>query len=152
MPHEEEMCMTNVLRKYFPVIRTREEVLDEITGNDRLLAVFREWSRDQQELFLDYCSGQRGVRILYDTFFKEILNPDRTPERVEELLSLILEQKVKILKVLPLESPRLGDEQSLVVMDVVVELEDHSIANLEVQKAGYYFPGRGRPVTHLTCS
>ena len=61
---------------------------------------------------------------------------------MEELLSLILKQKVKILKVLPLESPRLGDEQSLIVMDVVVELENHSIANLEVQKAGYYFPGQ----------
>ena len=132
----------NVLQKYFPIIRTRGEVLKEINGNDRLLAVYQNWNRKQQELFLDYCSGQRGVRILYDTFFKEILNPDITPERVEELLSLILKQKVKILKVLPLESPRLGDEQSLIVMDVVVELEDHSIANLEVQKAGYYFPGQ----------
>ena len=134
--------MANVLQKYFPIIRTREEVLKEINGNDRLLAVYQGWNREQRELFLDYCSGQRGVRILYDTFFKEILDPDATPERVEELLSLILKQKVKILKVLPLESPRLGDEQSLIVMDVVVELEDHSIANLEVQKAGYYFPGQ----------
>lgn len=134
--------MVNVLKKYFPMIRTREEVLDEITGNERLMAVYREWNTEQQELFLDYCTGQRGVRILYDTFFKEILDPDAAPERVEELLSLILKQKVKILKVLPLESPRLGDEQSLIVMDVVVELEDHSIANLEVQKAGYYFPGQ----------
>ena len=134
--------MANVLQKYFPIIRTREEVLKEINGNDRLLSVYQGWNREQRELFLDYCSGQRGVRILYDTFFKEILDPDATPERVEELLSLILKQKVKILKVLPLESPRLGDEQSLIVMDVVVELEDHSIANLEVQKAGYYFPGQ----------
>ena len=134
--------MANVLQKYFPIIRTREVVLKEINGNDRLLAVYQGWNREQQELFLDYCSGQKGVRILYDPFFKEILNPDATPERVEELLSLILQQKVKILKVLPLESPRLGDEQSLIVMDVVVELEDHSIANLEVQKAGYYFPGQ----------
>ena len=134
--------MANVLQEYFPMIRTREEVRKEITGNDRLRTVWQEWNREQQELFLDYCSGQRGVRILYDTFFKEILDPNTTPERVEELLSLILKQKVKILKVLPLESPRLGDEQSLIVMDVVVELEDHSIANLEVQKAGYYFPGQ----------
>ena len=134
--------MANVLQKYFPMIRTREEVLREIGGNDRLLTVYQSWNKEQQELFLDYCSGQKGVRILYDSFFKEILNPDATPERVEELLSLILEQRVKILKVLPLESPRLGDEQSLIVMDVVVELEDHSIANLEVQKAGYYFPGQ----------
>ena len=134
--------MANVLQKYFPMIRTREEVRKEITGNDRLMKVWQGWNREHQELFLDYCSGQRGVRILYDTFFKEILDPNTTPERVEELLSLILKQKVKILKVLPLESPRLGDEQSLIVMDVVVELEDHSIANLEVQKAGYYFPGQ----------
>ena len=129
--------MANVLQKYFPMIRTREDVRKEITGNDRLMKVWQGWNREHQELFLDYCSGQRGVRILYDTFFKEILDPNTTPERVEELLSLILKQKVKILKVLPLESPRLGDEQSLIVMDVVVELEDHSIANLEVQKAGY---------------
>ena len=134
--------MANVLQKYFPMIRTREDVLKEINGNDCLLTVYQSWNKEQQELFLDYCSGQKGVRILYDPFFKEILNPDATPERVEELLSLILQQKVKILKVLPLESPRLGDEQSLIVMDVVVELEDHSIANLEVQKAGYYFPGQ----------
>ena len=134
--------MANVLQKYFPMIRTREDVLKEINGNDRLLTVYQSWNKEQQELFQDYCSGQKGVRILYDPFFKEIVNPDATPERVEELLSLALKQRVKILKVLPLESPRLGDEQSLIVMDVVVELEDHSIANLEVQKAGYYFPGQ----------
>ena len=134
--------MVNVLQKYFPMLRTRESILNEISGNDRLMKVWQEWNKEQRELFLDYCSGQKGVRILYDTFFKEILNPDATPERVEELLSLILGQKVRILKVLPLESPRLGDEQSLVVMDVVVELEDHSIANLEVQKSGYHFPGQ----------
>ena len=134
--------MANVLQKYFPMIRTREDVLKEINGNDCLLTVYQSWNKEQQELFLDYCSGQKGVRILYDPFFKEIVNPDATPARVEELLSLALKQRVKILKVLPLESPRLGDEQSLIVMDVVVELEDHSIANLEVQKAGYYFPGQ----------
>ena len=134
--------MANVLQKYFPMIRTREDVLKEINGNDCLLTVYQSWNKEQQELILDYCSGQKGVRILYDPFFKEIVNPDATPERVEELLSLALKQRVKILKVLPLESPRLGDEQSLIVMDVVVELEDHSIANLEVQKAGYYFPGQ----------
>ena len=134
--------MANVLQKYFPMIRTREEVLDEITENNGLMQIYQKWTEEQKKLFLDYCSGQKGVRILYDTFFKEILDPGIAPERVEELLSLILEQNVKILKVLPLESPRLGDEQSLIVMDVVVELEDHSIANLEVQKAGYYFPGQ----------
>ena len=33
-------------------------------------------------------------------------------------------------------------ESSLVIMDIVVELEDHSIANVEVQKIGYKFSGQ----------
>ena len=35
----------------------------------------------------------------------------------------------------------LGDEQSLVITDIVVELEDGTIANIEVQKIGYSFTG-----------
>jgi len=61
---------------------------------------------------------------------------------LEELLSLLLEQKVKILKVLPNDSTRITDETSLVIMDIVVELEDHSIANIECQRIGYLFPGQ----------
>lgn len=37
---------------------------------------------------------------------------------------------------------RISDESSLLVMDIVVELEDGSIANLEMQKIGYAFPGQ----------
>ena len=33
--------MANVLQKYFPMIRTREDVLKEINGNDRLLTVYQ---------------------------------------------------------------------------------------------------------------
>ena len=34
------------------------------------------------------------------------------------------------------------NDRSLVIMDIVIELEDHSIANVEVQKLGYKFPGQ----------
>lgn len=54
----------------------------------------------------------------------------------------MLGQQVKILKVIPNDSARIADESSLVVMDIVVEMEDHSIANVEVQKMGYRFPGQ----------
>ena len=47
----------------------------------------------------------------------------------------------KILKVLPNESARIAAESSLLVMDIVVQFEDGSIANVEVQKIGYLFPG-----------
>ncbi len=46
---------------------------------------------------------------------------------------------MKVLKVLPNESARIAAESSLLVMDVVVQLEDGSIANVEVQKIGYLF-------------
>lgn len=108
----------------------------------RLEELFQSWTAGQQEEFLDFCSGNRGVKILYDSFFKEILNPENAPERLNELLSLILRQQVKILQVLPNDSTRIADESSLVIMDIVVELEDHSIANVEVQKIGYLFAGQ----------
>ena len=80
--------------------------------------------------------------MLYDAFFKEIMNPENTPERLNELLSLLLGQSVTIKRVLPGDSTRLADEQSLLIMDILVELADTSLANVEVQKIGYSFPGQ----------
>ena len=134
--------MANILQKYFPMIRTREEVWQEISEKEKLLEIYQQWNREQQEEFLNFCTGNRGIKILYDAFFKEILNPESAPERLEEFLSLILEQKVKILKVLPNDTVRIADESSLVIMDIVIEMEDHSIANVEVQKIGYLFAGQ----------
>ena len=36
---------------------------------------------------------------------------------------------------------RIADESSLLIMDIVVELEGGSIANVEMQKIGYLFSG-----------
>ena len=52
------------------------------------------------------------------------------------------EEKIRILKVLPNESARIAAESSLLIMDIVVQFEDGSIANVEVQKMGYLFPGQ----------
>lgn len=132
----------NNLQKYFPIIRTREQILIMIQGNNRLRYKFQKWTPAQQDDFLDFCSGAKGGKILYDSFFKEIFNPEYTPERLNWLLSVILGMKVTILKVLPLDSTRMGCETSLVAMDIVVELEDGSIINVEMQKIGYLFPGQ----------
>lgn len=82
------------------------------------------------------------MNVLYDGFFKEVFSPEYTPDRLEKLLSLILKQKVKILIVLPNDSTRIGKESSLLSTDIVVQLEDGSIANVEVQKIGYMFSGQ----------
>lgn len=134
--------MRKGLKDYFPMIREREEVLEKINSQDELRYLYNSWNTKMQDEFLDYCTGVRGIKLLYDAFFKEIFNPDIVPERLEKLLSLILRQKVKILKVLPNDSARISAESSLTILDVVVELEDRSIANVEAQKIGYTFPGQ----------
>ncbi len=133
---------TSKLKQYFPMIREREDIKQEVYENPKLLEKYREWDEEQQEEFLDYCTGVKGVKILYDAFFKEIMNPENTPERLNELLSLLLGQSVTIKRVLPGDSTRLADEQSLLIMDILVELADNSLANVEVQKIGYSFPGQ----------
>lgn len=64
------------------------------------------------------------------------------PERLNDFLSQMLRQEVRIVKILPTDSTRIADESSLLIMDIVVELEDESIANVEMQKIGYLLPGQ----------
>lgn len=112
-----------------------------IQENKELNGIYCEWKKEQQEEFLDFCTGVRGVKLLYDSFFKEIMNPEYVPERMNEFLSLLLGQEVTVLAVLPNDTTRIADESSLLVTDLVVSLGDGSLANLEVQKIGYLFPG-----------
>lgn len=134
--------MTTKLKNYFPLIRERQDVLSEIQKKSTLNATFRSWTSEQREEFLNLCTGVRGIKLLYDGFFKEIMNPEYVPERLNDFLSHMLRQEVRILKVLPGDSTRITDESSLLIMDIVVELEDRSIANVEMQKVGYLFPGQ----------
>lgn len=116
--------MTNKLQQYFPMIRTREEVLNEIESKSRLKNLFYEWTEENQNEFLDFCTGVKGIKIMYDFMIKEILNPENTPERVNELLTLLLGQRVRIVDVLPNDGTRLADESTLLITDMVVQLEE----------------------------
>ena len=129
------------LKQYFPCIREKEEILVQIRENIDLSEKFYHWNKEQRELFLDYCSGNRGVKVLYDSFFKEVMNAEYEPSRLEDFLSTILRKKVKIVRILPNDSTRVADETMLLITDIVVELEDGTLANVEIQKIGYLFPG-----------
>ena len=95
--------MKNKLQQYFPMIRTEGEVLKELRENKRLWETFCGWEEKYQKEYLDICTGVKGVKLLYDTYFKAIMNPDTRPERLNDFLSEILGKKIKILKVLPNE-------------------------------------------------
>lgn len=78
---------------------------------------------------------------MYDGFCKEVLNPEYDPTRLESFLTVMLNRHVRIVKILPNDSTRITDESSLLVTDIIVELDDGSLANVEIQKIGYFFPG-----------
>lgn len=134
------MAKTN-LKQYFPMIRTRLEIISEISGKPHLAKQFRAWEPKRREEFLNFCSGAKGCKVLYDTFFKQILDPNRCPDRLEAFISLLLQKKVKIMNVFSNES-RIAAENSLLIMDILVKMEDGSLANVEMQKQGYKFPGQ----------
>ena len=133
--------MKNKLQQYFPMIRTRKEIMADIKQSEKLSEMFYHWDKEYREEFLDFCTGAKGVKMMYDFVSKEILNPESHRERVNNFLSLLLGQCVRVLEVLPNDGTRLAEESTLMIMDIVVELEDGSIVNLEIQKIGYMFPG-----------
>ena len=53
----------------------------------------------------------------------------------------MLGKELKVHRALPNEGTRILDEGSLVIMDIVVEMGDGSIADVEIQKIPYLFPG-----------
>lgn len=134
--------MTETLRNYFPMLPTKEKLLQEINERKELKAVYDLWEKKHQKEFLDMCTGAKGVKILYDAFFKEIFNPENTPERLDRLLSLLLGQKVRVRAVLQPDGARIAEQSALLTFDIVVELSDRSLANVECQKIGYAFPGQ----------
>ncbi len=137
-----EISNTYPLSQYFPLIRARQEIYQSIYQNPALYELFSTWDPKYQEDFLDQCSGKKGMNVLYDGIFKELFNPEATPERLSQLLSLLLGREVSVKTVLPNDSVRLGSESSLLYTDIIVELEDRSLANIEIQKIGYAFPGQ----------
>ena len=93
------MIKETKLKNYFPMIRTREEITEEIKSRENLLAIYNTWKDYEKEEFLNFCTGAKGVKMLYDSFFKEVFNPELAPERLSDFLSQVLGQKVKVLLV-----------------------------------------------------
>ena len=52
------------LAHYFPTIRTRQEILQQITVRPDLNDIFRQWEAPDQEEFLSFCTGMKGKKIL----------------------------------------------------------------------------------------
>lgn len=59
--------MPTKLQQYFPIIRSREQIMEEIQSSPSMLGAFHSWKSEQQDEFLDFSSGVRGVKLLYES-------------------------------------------------------------------------------------
>ena len=85
----------------------------------------------------NFLKGKKSLPLLYDPYFKKIFNPVERRDRLSELVSCLLGQKVTVLEVFPNEDSQfLG---VMIIMDMVVMMSDGSIANIEIQKISYDF-------------
>ena len=134
------------LKDYFPMIRTREQILQDIESDIVLKAKFESFTEDRKKEFLDFCTGERGVKILYDSFFNAVMNPDIYPERVRHLISALLGKEVTSFSVMQRSSFSIGDDKSLVIMDIVGERSSTS----RFRKSGMTSPARELPAMPQT--
>ena len=121
---------------------SREEAMQRIRSDRSSYEKFLAFPDGFREEVLDFYEGTRGASLLYDNFFRRIFDPEIHPDRIERLISALMGQKVKVRTVLSREGSQLSDRGSLVIMDIIVELEDGSFVDVEMQKNGYQFPAQ----------
>lgn len=133
------MKQTETALKWYGPELPREEVLKSLKAMPGLYARYSQMNQDWRERFVDFCRGKKTLPFTYDPFFKQIFHPDVHPERLSRLLSSLLKVQVKVKGILPNEDSMM-DGESLLILDILVELEDGSLGNIEIQKCPYAFP------------
>jgi len=137
------MCMQKksmTVKTFDNTLFSESEVLQRLQQSIVSYCRYQQLQEDWQRRFLDFCMGKKTLPLTYDPFFKRMFHPDIHPERLSRFLSDFLGQNVKIVRILPTEETLL-DGGALLIMDILVELENGSLANIEVQKVPYDFPG-----------
>lgn len=133
---------TKQLREVLGKEKTREEVLLEIKSNRAVYPIFLDLKKEYQEQFIEFCMGVRGIKMTYDNFFKYIFNAEAHPERLSKMLSAVIGRSLKVKRALPVEHMRITEKGSLLILDIIVEFDTGELADVEIQKIGYLFPGQ----------
>ena len=117
-----------------------DAAMRQINGDSLCLSTYQYLKKNAEWVarYEDFLKGRKSLPLLYDPFFKKIFNPVERRDRLSELVSCLLGQKVTVLEVFPNEDSQfLG---VMIIMDMVVLMADGSIANIEIQKISYDFP------------
>ena len=127
------------IRQIFP-IRKKDDFLKDLQKDVNTFSKYLDLNNEWRNRFEDFMEGNKSLPLTYDPFFKAMFNPDIYPGRLSHLLSSIIGINVTVQSVLSQEN-RLLPTSPLLIMDIIVQLEDGSIANVEIQKIHYAFSG-----------
>lgn len=75
---------------------------------------------------------------LFGILFKKIFHPDVHPDRLSRFISSILGLTVKVLHILP-NGDLVFHGETLLIMDLLAEMEDGSLINVEIQTGNNLF-------------
>ena len=134
------MCMQKRDEVVQPCTEEETAVIQRLKEIPGLYQQYTQLDTEWRRRFMDYCLGKKTLPLTYDPFFKRIFHPDIHPKRLSRFLSSILGQKVRVIRILPQEDSLLSGT-ALLIMDILVELEDGTLCNVEIQKSPYLFPG-----------
>lgn len=99
-------------------------------------------NKEFQEELIRYFMGEGSVQVTYDSIFKHLFHPEKHPERLSRLISELIGTPVTVKRALLTQSDRISEKGSLLIMDILVELLSGELANVEMQRIGYHFPGQ----------
>lgn len=119
---------------------SKESVEETLRQHSSVWETYSNFPDTLKQELIGFCTGKNGLKITYDPIFQKIFNPYLRPKRLEAFLSAILGRTVRIIRVISREGIRLSERASFVVMDILIQLDDGSYANVEMQKIGYNFP------------
>ena len=124
----------------FPGFSSREETEAFLKQKPELWEIFNQLPDKMRQDFYHFFTGTKGLPVTLDTVFQHVFNPTKNRARLGALLSAMMGRKVRIIDILPREGTQLNEQGSFVIMDALVQLDDNSYANVEMQKLGYQFP------------
>lgn len=115
-------------------------IMERIESDGELLSIWSKLSNETKQRWLEVDERKRVPDLLCDTIFKGIFNPDVNKNRLSSFISCIIGRKVNVLHSLDKEGYRLSVHSKGIVLDLLVQFEDGSIGNVEIQRQGVYFP------------
>ena len=80
-----------------------DAAMRQINEDSLCLSTYQYLKKNEEWVgrYEDFLKGRKSLPLLYDPFFKKIFNPTERRDRLSELVSCLLGQKVTVLEVFP---------------------------------------------------